>query len=950
MRLKYVYMSVAMLTSAGAVLDAIGVPRGLGSKSAAYMESGVVSFDDELRSQYLNQIGGILKYKYIELRKFTIFTSDETVMCLARILSIASNPNKSTLRVVIGSDDTHWYTVESIQDNECTELSWSENSIFKQFDKNFLIESMDTTKLCLTALVKLNGKEDTSISIELKNHDTGITWGEILAREHLPEKIDSFFNLFDKNPCKLPEGYPEFSITSTGFTLSSKSRDLLLMGELVSIEGVHPPQWKKTCRICVGPISQDVYKIEEVEMELTELKKFIKGRKLFIESIHTTKLSLTGWSDRDNKICFQLTLSPVDSTTCISDVKRRNLLNMTTSDLSSIADRNGKLYNIKTSDISVSFKKRTFNMSFNFMDCDASDATITIHEKLFASLSAGRRISDTPYLRVIKAESSWFNLWEEIPWSRFCEYTNGRVAMKHMKARQGEITIILENNDVRITAIRTMCCTNFFEDVSLYREIPYHAGTLEYFTDHILGSYTSNIDAKSKSDIQMRIFTIKPSEGRGPWVACMASINNSEDINTLQCYIGMSVMKQYSVKSIRSNKQNDISWKRVYYMFEGADAYIDIKDDSGLFMSLRGNNVIVEFEANNNEVTSWSDILSTNDRQMWYEMYYSSFPSFRFNTTYSADKRMTRKQPIVPVYPISSVEAKKLTLMSTEMDFICIAELIHFGECNDRESLRYIVGKSRKNQYKISLIIHKGEEIKWDKGLLTEFFHKSWVSIIDITSLTLISIRDPLYSMKIVSTGENTQSKSSFTRQHNIIDTPYTEIKDYLEINSKLDEVRTLDYGILIEFETSTHTVCLHYLSHSPDAALTLSTLNEPDTGFRILTIEAKSKKGGWSYKRWTDVSHSFTDKTFQLYFKDFHTFILINEFMRMILKPPPDLEKSSICKLLGINTVYMEKENHTLPNNPDLHNLSDPRLFEACIQPDLSDDPAAVVDENPEN
>ena len=73
---------------------------------------------------------------------------------------------------------------------------------------------------------------------------------------------------------------------------------------------------------------------------------------------------------------------------------------------------------------------------------------------------------------------------------------------------------------------------------------------------------------------------------------------------------------------------------------------------------------------------------------------------------------------------------------------------------------------------------------------------------------------------------------------------------------------------------------------------------------------------------------------------------------MRMILKPPPDLEKSSICKLLGINTVYMEKENHPLPNNPDLHNLSDPRLFEACIQPDLSDDPAAVVtiDENPEN
>ena len=77
MCLKHMYMSVAMLTTAGAILDAIGVPDGLGSKRIFNMDSGGVSFDDALRSKYLDQIGGMFGYEQIQLRKFTIFTQGQ---------------------------------------------------------------------------------------------------------------------------------------------------------------------------------------------------------------------------------------------------------------------------------------------------------------------------------------------------------------------------------------------------------------------------------------------------------------------------------------------------------------------------------------------------------------------------------------------------------------------------------------------------------------------------------------------------------------------------------------------------------------------------------------------------------------------------------------------------------------------------------------------------------
>jgi hypothetical protein len=86
-------MSLAMLRTANAILDRIGVPGGMGSEYN--IKSANNLFDDELRLKYLDAIKKIqpLEPSNIELRKFTIFDVSGTPICLARILSINRNPN-----------------------------------------------------------------------------------------------------------------------------------------------------------------------------------------------------------------------------------------------------------------------------------------------------------------------------------------------------------------------------------------------------------------------------------------------------------------------------------------------------------------------------------------------------------------------------------------------------------------------------------------------------------------------------------------------------------------------------------------------------------------------------------------------------------------------------------------------------------------------------------------
>jgi hypothetical protein len=67
-------MSLAMLRTAGAILDLIGVPGGVGAEHEE--ESVKNSFDDKLRSKYLDEIkqNKPLEPCNIELRKNTILT------------------------------------------------------------------------------------------------------------------------------------------------------------------------------------------------------------------------------------------------------------------------------------------------------------------------------------------------------------------------------------------------------------------------------------------------------------------------------------------------------------------------------------------------------------------------------------------------------------------------------------------------------------------------------------------------------------------------------------------------------------------------------------------------------------------------------------------------------------------------------------------------------------
>jgi hypothetical protein len=250
-------MSVAMLTTAGSILDVIGVPSGMGTERVNAKESEKNSFDDMLRLKYLNDITGhgTLELGNIELRKFTIFGDDGNAICLARILSIKRNTEISTLRVIMGQDDSEWYTVSSLKEDRNNDISWKE--IYYLFEIGFQLDSIKTAAgiLSLSTTVKLKKygperKKGTLVSVELIKLNNGITWDTVLQKQCLLDRIDSFYKSFGGFPGRVPDGYPEFNAECIKLTISSQLRDILLIGELVLIEGVHCIE---ACRLYIQP-------------------------------------------------------------------------------------------------------------------------------------------------------------------------------------------------------------------------------------------------------------------------------------------------------------------------------------------------------------------------------------------------------------------------------------------------------------------------------------------------------------------------------------------------------------------------------------------------------------------------------------------------------------------------------------------------------------------------
>jgi hypothetical protein len=143
-------------------------------------------------------------------------------------------------------------------------------------------------------------------------------------------------------------------------------------------------------------------------MQFEELKTLVKTNKIYIQSTIRKNLSFIELTDK-KKIEFQSHLCYGNGETS----SQLNLLYKPSKDISTMVKASGIHSKLESKPIQIEFNDNTFEVVLHFLECEVSDATLTIHENDTAS---------GPYLRVIKIEKRYMGWkWEECSWSACIE-------------------------------------------------------------------------------------------------------------------------------------------------------------------------------------------------------------------------------------------------------------------------------------------------------------------------------------------------------------------------------------------------------------------------------------------------------------------------------------------------------------------------------------------------